>query len=243
MLTEDDLKIWLHTPDLSRCDKLLLVLASLEAPCSISQIREKSMEVGLKIPISWNPSSILSRSEGLAIRTSNGWEIAEKGLVRLQNVGVQLTKPSFTRVARDLHEQLHLIENTDTREFVEEAIKCYESSLFRSAIVMSWLAAVAVLHQLVIPNHLSAFNAALQRRNPKAKPVRNVRDIENLRESDFIDLLGSAAIIGKNTKTELKACLDRRNTCGHPNAFKVGENMVTSHIESLLLNVFEPFDS
>ena len=108
---------------------------------------------------------------------------------------------------------------------------------------MSWLAAVAVLHQLVIPTNLRAFNTELNRRNAKAKRVATVNDLGKLREGEFLDLLEAIGVIGKNVKTELKVCLDRRNSCGHPNSFKVGENTVTSHIEVLLLNVFQPFGS
>jgi hypothetical protein len=47
--------------------------------------------------------------------------------------------------------------------------------------------------------------------------------------------------MGKNTKDELEACLKLRNTCGHPNSHRIGEHRVTSHVETLILNVFSNF--
>ncbi len=243
MLSEEELKIWLHTEGVSRPDKLLLILATYDKPCSINQIREKSRTAGLKIPNSWNPSKILLRTNGLAIRTHEGWEITEKGRNQLREIGALRLNPVVSEIARDLRIHLSRIANKDTRNFVEEAIKCYESGLFRSAVVMSWLAAVAVLHELTISSHLSDVNFALKQRSSKVKKIQTIKDLERMREAEFLDLLVSASVIGKNVKTDLKACLDRRNGCGHPNEYKIGENIVTSHIETLLLNVFAPYAS
>lgn len=60
-------------------------------------------------------------------------------------------------------------------------------------------------------------------------------------ESDFLDRLEGLSIIGKNTKAQLKAALDLRNGCGHPNSLQVGVNKSAAHIETLLQNVFKRF--
>lgn len=52
-----------------------------------------------------------------------------------------------------------------------------------------------------------------------------------------------SGVIGKNVKDELQKALKLRNGCGQPNSLKTGPNMVASHIESLLLNVFENFQT
>jgi hypothetical protein len=41
------------------------------------------------------------------------------------------------------------VKDADTRSFVEEAVQCYELELNRSAVVMSWVAAVHVLKKEV----------------------------------------------------------------------------------------------
>lgn len=191
----------------------------------------------------WNPSSTLGRSKGLAIKVPNGWELTESGKAYLRNLGVSSLSPAAVQVASDLRAHLAKIQNPTTQAFVEEAIKCYEAQLYRSAIVMSWLAAVDVLHRVVVANHLRAFNAEALKFSSRWKEAVNEDGLGRMGESDFLDRIGAIGVIGKNQKTELKKALDLRNGCGHPNSLKVGPNVVAAHLELLLLNVFERFDS
>ena len=54
LLTEDDLKQWLHK-ELRQLDKLLLILATFNVPVKVAGIRERAAEAGLKMGKSWNP--------------------------------------------------------------------------------------------------------------------------------------------------------------------------------------------
>jgi hypothetical protein len=62
-----------------------------------------------------------------------------------------------------------------------------------------------------------------------------------MKEYDFLQILESISVIGKNVKTELEACLRLRNACGHPNSLRLAEHRVNSHIETLVLNVYARF--
>lgn len=177
----------------------------------------------------------------MAIRTPSGWEITEAGRQHLFNLGVSTVSPAAVQVASDLRTHLPKIGNDSSRAFAEEAIKCFKSKLYRSAIVMSWLAAVDVLYGEVIKNHLTAFNAEMQRVDSKWKAAKTADDLARIKKSDFLDRLASISVIGKSVKDELQGCLRTRNGCGHPNSLKVGPNKVTSHIETLLQNVFQVF--
>jgi hypothetical protein len=97
------------------------------------------------------------------------------------------------------------------------------------------------MYHFVISKHLANFNSEASRVEPKWKPARSPDDLSRMKESDFLDRLVAISVIGKNVKTELKQCLDRRNGCGHPNSLKIGPNTVAHHLEILLLNVFQPF--
>ena len=242
MLSENDLKSWLHR-DLSRLDKLLLILATFAQGCNVREIVARAAEAGLRVLRTWNVSDILGRSRGLAIRTPKGWEITEAGTEHLRELGVSSATPAVMKVATALRSELSQISNPSTRAFIEEAIKCYEAHLYRSAIVMSWLAAIDVLQLHVFDNHLAAFNAEAKRVDANWKNAKTTDDFGRMRESDFLDRIVALSIIGKNVKSELVTCLNRRNGCGHPNSLKIGANTVTHHIEVLLLNVFEPFSA
>ncbi|WP_019052951.1 hypothetical protein [Sphingobium xenophagum] len=240
MLSESDLKQWLHK-ELKQLDKLLLILATFDAPTKLAGIRERGAEAGLKIGKTWNPSASLGKSKGLAIRVPEGWELTESGKAYLRNLGVTSLSPAAMQVATDLRAHLGKIINYNTRAFVEEAIKCHESALYRSAVVMSWLAAVDVLHRVVVANHLAAFNASAKSVDAKWKDAVNEDGVGRMGEEKFLERCAAISVLGKNQKDELLKGLKLRNGCGHPNSLKVGPNAVANHIEILLLNVFEPF--
>ena len=242
MLDKAELKTWLHR-NLAQIDKLLLILSSFDEPCQVKDMRVRATESGFRMPKTWNPSAPLGRSKGLAIRTPLGWEITDAGKQHLRNLGVTKVGPAAVQVATDLRAELPNIVDPDTRAFVEEAIKCWEAELYRSAIVMSWLAAVDVLHNYVHANHLAAFNAEAKRIDSRWKDAKTTDDIGRMKEADFLDRIAVApvSIIGKNVKKELQDCLDRRKGCGHPNSLSIGANTVAHHIEILLLNVFKKF--
>jgi hypothetical protein len=242
LLNESGLKEWLHR-DLKQLDKLLLILATFNSPTNVTALRERAASAGLKINDRWNPSSTLSRSRGLAIKVPAGWELTESGKAYLRNLGVTSLSPAAVQVASDLRAHLAKIQNPATHAFVEEAIKCYEAQLYRSAIVMSWLAAVDVLHRVVVAQHLADFNSEAKKCNSNWKTAVNEDGVGRMPENDFLDRLAGINVLGKNQKAELKKALDLRNGCGHPNSLKVGPNVVAAHLELLLLNVFEKFDA
>lgn len=240
MLESNELKVWLHK-DLGRLDKLLLVLSSFEGPAQLAKIRERAQTAGFRVPSKWNESQILGASKGKAVRAPDGWELTEAGKMHLRNLGVSKISPAAMQVAVDLRAHLDSITDTQTRDFVEEAIKCHEAELYRSAIVMSWLGAMDVLHKHVHANHLAAFNAEAKRVNGKWKIAKTPDDLGRMGEADFLDRIAAISVIGKNPKEELQKALGLRNGCGHPNSLKVGANKSAAHIETLLQNVFEKF--
>ncbi|MGR9171339.1 hypothetical protein [Rhizobium sp. KDH_Rht_773_N] len=240
MIDKETLKNWLHR-DLSSREKLLLILGSFDAPGKLDEIRNRAVEAGFRIPKKWNLSDILGRSGGLALRMPTGWELSQSGKAHLQAMGIVSASPGVVRIAVDLRAHLEKIKNQTTRAFVEEAINCYEAGLHRSAIVMSWIAAVDVLYHEVVTHHLAAFNKEAKSVNAKWKDAVNADGLTRMGESDFLERLVPIGVIGKNVKDELQKALRLRNGCGHPNSLKTGPNMVASHIESLLLNVFETF--
>lgn len=236
----DEVKFWLQQ-DLEASDKILVILSSFKSPVAVKDIGERSINAGFKIPRSWNISTILRRTKGLAIRVPAGWELTPSGAQRLSNVGVLQVASNAVRSASKLRSELQNIKNANTKAFVEEAIKCLEGELNRSSIVMSWIAAVDTLYAFVLANHVVSFNAEASRVDQKWKPAVTADDLAKMKEADFLDRLVAISVLGKSVKAELKSCLDRRNGCGHPNSLKIGENTAAHHIEILVLNVFKVF--
>jgi hypothetical protein len=241
LLKLSDLTFWLHQKQLSRLDRALVILASESEPLQIKEMKGRAREAGLKIPDTWNLSDTLARSNGYAINDGRGWQITNSGKQHLHSIGVSMVSPAAVQVARELRDALSNISDPNTRAFVEEAIKCYEAELHRSAVVMSWLAAVHVLQTFVVANHLSDFNTEATRVNSKWKQAKTADDLGRMKESEFLDRLAAISALGKNVKEQLQACLDLRNAAGHPNSLEFGAPSVMHHIDVLIRNVFKKF--
>jgi hypothetical protein len=149
--------------------------------------------------------------------------------------------PHIDKIAADFRAETKKLSNSQTRAFVEEAISCFEYDLFRSAVVMSWAAAVDVLHSAVIKSYLKDFNTEAARREPKWKLAKTTDDLGLIKEYDFISIIHKISMIGKNARDELHLCLKRRNGCGHANSLKMKANTAGSHLEILIDHVFTKF--
>ena len=242
MLDTGALKNLLHQSGFSQTDKLLLCAAcEVDTPKSVAAIKEIAKKSGFRLVDRWNVSTILSRSGGLAIRTDKGWELTTSGKARVaQLAGAAIT--SFSpKVASSLRSHLSSISSSETVAFLEEAIRCYETKLYRSAVVLSWVGAISILYDYVVLHKLTEFNAEAIKRNVKWKAAITKDDLANMKEHDFLQVLQSISVIGKSVKDELEGCLKFRNGCGHPNSLKIGESRVSGHLETLVLNVFSKF--
>jgi len=237
-----DLKVLLQK-NFSQSDKLILILSTFQEPAQIAELKKRAEEAGFRWPKGWNPSTTLTRTKGMAIRTNKGWELTDTGKNHLTNLGVISISASAVRIASDLRAELIKISDETSRLFAEESVKCFESELHRSAIVMSWVAAIDLLQKVVVRSHLTDFNKEVRKIDPKWRDALTADDLGKVKESDFLDRLVAISVIGKNVKKELKDCLDRRNGCGHPNSLKIGANTVAHHLEILILNVFQPLSS
>ena len=184
---------------------------------------------------------MLSDLHGLTIRTPAGLEITQAG----QNAVGRIAGPEYRgtagQIAEGLRHHLGTIRDEKTRGFVEEAVQCLENRLYRAAIVLSWIGAVAVLYQHVIQMHLNDFNREAKRRLRKWKAARVADDLGRIRESEFLLIIESVSIIGKSIRQELEVALRLRNGCGHPNSLHVGEAKAAAHVESLILNVYSRY--
>lgn len=242
MLDIDALKNLLHQAGFSKIDKLIMCASfGAETPKSVTEIKEIAKRAGFRQADKWNVSSLLSRSGGLAIRTDSGWELTNSGKERVAHLAGPAIAAFSQKIASSLRSHISSISNHETAAFLDEAIRCYETKLYRSAVVLSWVGAISVLHDYVVSHKLAEFNIDAVKRNPKWKAATTKDDLANLKEHEFLQILHSISIIGKSVKDELEGCLKFRNGCGHPNTLKIGENRVSAHIETLILNVFSKF--
>lgn len=242
MLTKKQFRDLISSSEYPQRDKIFFALLFRDnQPLSINEIRSLLEVNGLKKVRQWNINTILDRAEGLVIETVEGWELTTNGLEYIYGTSKKNTEESSRKINDSLRILLPQIKNQNTSKFVEEAIQSYEYKLYRSAVVLSWVGAIAVLYDYVLSNRLSDFNIESIKRDSKRKPVKNMDDLAKISEHEFLEILESISVFGKSVKQELQARLKMRNGCGHPNSFHLSDNMVAAHIESLIVNVFTQF--
>lgn len=222
-------------------DACLAALAYLSKPSTISAVRDALTSAGLHGALKWNFSRALREAKSKVVCAKGLWALTPSGRDWAAGSGLLRQSLPTEKVQSALRTLLAKISDPDTREFVEEAIVCLEHSLRRSAIVMSWLAAVHGLKVFVFNNRRSEFDAEAKRVDSNWRAVKSLDDYGRMKESEFLDRLSAISAIGKNVKGELVECLNRRNSCGHPNSFRLGDATVAHHIEILILNVFSKF--
>lgn len=241
MLPVDALKDLL-SQELSDRDKVLICLAVARIdPKPVSSIIKMAFDAGWRQVKRKNVSSILARSNGLAVRSGNGWELTSAGSQYVAKLAGPLMSTPIPLVASALRAHLVKIADSDTQLFVEEAVVCFEARQYRAAVVLSWVGAISVLQNYVVNHRLADFNVEAHKRDTKWRTAKTADDLGLMKEDSFLDVLQAISVLGKNVKQELKKGLTLRNGCGHPNSLKLAEHKVSSHIEDLMLNVFAVF--
>ena len=222
-------------------DKLLVTLATFDRPCSTNEIRSCGKSHGWREIAKINLTDRLNKCGNKVVKTDAGWKLTSFGLAHLKELGILHHEGPIEVAANSLTEHLGQVSDQETRMFLQEAINCCEHKLLRSAVIMSWLAAIHVLMKYAFSNYRAELDAEIQRTNADWKLTKTVDDYSRLKENDFLDRLAATSMIGKDAKEKLKACLRDRNSRSHPNSFKIAEHQVRSHIEFLILHVFQPF--
>jgi len=243
MLTLEQLKQAIHKKKISKTDAALLCVAAAGAKAAPTQtVRQLALESGVKGAKTINFHAHLSSAEDKVFRAPGGWELTDTGRKYVAGLAAEeiAASPAATE-ARTLRALLPKLKNEDARAFVDEAIVCAEQSLFRAAVVLSWVGAMALLHDRVVSKHLADFNVEAGKRIPGWKPAKTTDDLGSMREATFLEIGPSISLFGKNVKQELEGCLKVRNSCGHPTSLKIGPNKVAAHLEILALNVYAVF--
>lgn len=127
-------------------------------------------------------------------------------------------------------------------EYLEEAVRCYEGSMYRAAVLMVWAAVVEHLYTTIgtHPGGVKAFEAANVARYGTSAAYRKIKkpdDLLYLKESQLIQLGEDAGLFNKNARLLLDEKLILRNRCGHPTQYKPGRDETVIFIESLLINI------
>lgn len=172
------------------------------------------------------------------VRTSEGYCLERSRKEELERIfKAEPLKKETSTILRDL---LGKVNIGSEREFLEEAISCYEIGANRAAIVMGWILALDHLYEYILGHGLPAFNVGLAKVKDKRVRVNVVSskdDFSDIPEAKFIEICRSAKIISNDVRKILDTKLGTRNSCAHPSGVKITKIKATEFLDDLVTNV------
>lgn len=152
------------------------------------------------------------------------------------------THHSVVQVSKLLTDLPGKVPDVAEKNFLTEAIKCYRIEAYRACVVMTWnLAYSHLLHWILREaKRLGDFNAAIARRYPKKPPTKisAYEDfLEELKESEVIEICSAASLFNSNIIRILREKLGKRNTAAHPASVVIVQSQADDVVTDLVNNV------
>jgi hypothetical protein len=139
-----------------------------------------------------------------------------------------------------LIKHLAKLADPNLREYLAEAINCFDSNYFRAAIVMAWCAGYGILRAYLFNRHLTALNTAMASwKTPRT--IAKVEDFDELGERVVLDVAKGASAITKEQHKQLVALLDQRNSFAHPSGRKVSAPIAEAYLTQIIDEVIVNF--
>lgn len=144
-----------------------------------------------------------------------------------------------SKILSDLPEKM---PNIGERAFLTEALKCYRIEAYRACVVMTWNLAYGHLLDWILQEHsrLDCFNATISKRYPKLTQLKITKYdefLDELKESQVIEICNTASLFNSNVFKILKEKLDKRNIAAHPSTVIVVQSQADDVVTDLVNNV------
>lgn len=195
----------------------------------------------LRLPTYSNVNTFLSRNTGrgsshMFVKVKGGYQLSRSAQLDVQKT--LHTGPAKLETSLLLRALLPKVVEQQEREFLMEAIDCYEIGARRSAIVMTWLLTLSHLQKHVLDKHLTAFNAALAAdKGVKLNAIIQMDDFGEIKEGKLVELMRAAKVISNDVRKILDVKLGIRNSAAHPSVVTIAEVKATEFIIDLVENV------
>jgi len=166
---------------------------------------------------------------------ATGGYVLERNL-RVKIAGAVAGRPTGRKIAADLRTAVATIEDAAVKDYLEEAVGCFEAGFHRAAIVFAWSAAYSLFRQWLFDEHLAALNAAIAKWS-KPQSIGVLSDFEEQKEDTVITTAKTAGVVSKEQHKTLKKLLDDRNSFAHPTLKKATPSQAEAFIETILNEV------
>jgi len=175
-----------------------------------------------------------------ALRKGDNYNLARAARADLDSkYGVHQSIIQVSKLLSDLPAK---IPNVDQRTFLTEALKCYKVEAYRACIIMTWNLAYAHLLDWILSDQtrLDRFNTAIAKRYQKMTTLKITKYdefLDELKESQVIEICNSASLFNSNIFKILKDKLDRRNIAARPSSVVVVQSQADDVVTDLVNNV------
>ncbi len=230
-------------------DRILVVLYYCERyeqqpSLTIENIRQRLKDARARGWAKANIADVLSKSGPLADTdglegTRRLWKLTESGHEYVRNLlGLPATEPEIEHDVGTLATLVAKMSDEDVRGYLDEALKCLQVGALRACVVFVWTAAVRIIQTEAMMKGAATVTAAIQRHDPKARPITKIDDLAYVKESVLLLAASDLGLLDKNEKDTLTEALNLRNRCGHPSKYRPGVKKVSAFVEDITSIVF-----
>ncbi len=180
----------------------------LTAPGDASRSLQRLVQRGLLVQV----------MDAEAVRT---FKSTDSGRSRFEDLTNPLPgKRSRKYVADEFRRMVVSVTDPSEREYLGEALDCFEMGASRAAIAMAWSAVVRNLHnQVKAPRAWQAFSQHYRREHP-SNPSLTQETLKEVKDDDLISTAKRVALFDKGTEAKLLHSLHLRNACLHQSDFR-----------------------
>ena len=167
------------------------------------------------------------------------WKLTDTGYKEVRELlDLPEAEPEIEHDVAVLTKLAATVPDANARGFIEEAILCLQVGALRAAVVFLWSGAIRTLHNDAWAQGAATVNAAIQKHDPRAKPLKKEDDFSAVKDAVFLKALEDLGVVDKGEKTTLEEALNLRNRCGHPTNYKPGIKKASSFVEDVVGIVF-----
>jgi hypothetical protein len=170
---------------------------------------------------------------------------AEKGYSLERGVFEEFQKkygqrPTAAIIKSDLIKHLGALTDPQVKEYLTEAINCFDSGYFRASVVLAWCVGYAILRAWLFTNHVGALNAIMTSWKIPKK-LSKIEDFDELSERVVLDTAKTASVVMKEQHKQLVALLDQRNSFAHPSGRKMSAPIAEAYLIQIIDEVIVTF--
>ena len=223
-------------------DKILVFGYYLQKKEKSDNFNHKPIEECFSLLDFRKPSNINSRLRGLEskkmlVEHEIGYRV-ERTKVKSIETEI-LGKPKLKEISANLEKLPALLKKPES-DYVTEVLNCLKVESYHAAIVLMWVLTMSHLQNYVFDYKLAEFNTALSKHskyNKKSFSITKIDDFEEIKESDFLELLKTSSITSKGRHKLLNEKLGIRNTYAHPSSLTLTDTKTISFIEDLINDI------